>query len=61
MISVIVAINGKPIHRRSAVRISEDEKGIRTYRVYDSNVRIKHDPKDGAVKLAKKLFGVREA
>jgi hypothetical protein len=56
MITVQVNINGNCIAARSAVRIEdEDAVGKATYRV-DDGTEIRHNPKEGAIKLAHKLL-----
>lgn len=52
MITVAILINGQPIMARSAVnRIAETG-----YYIGDDGSKIKHDPDDGAVKLAIKML-----
>jgi hypothetical protein len=56
MITVSILINGHPIYTRSAVRIEdEDVMGKATYSVDDGS-QIRHNPDEGAVKLAHKLL-----
>lgn len=53
MLTVSILINGNPIMARSAVRV--ENNGQCFYQV-DTGEKITHDPKDGAVVLAKKLL-----
>ena len=54
MLTVSISINGEPIYARTVVnRFKEEGDGV--YRVDDGSV-IKHEPKDGAVKLAIKAL-----
>ena len=56
MITVCININDKTIMARSAKRIKdEDKKGEATYKT-DCGKKIKHNPDEGAVKLAHKLL-----
>ena len=56
MISVNININETTIYTRSAVRIEdEDGNGKATYKVDDGTI-IRHNPKDGAVVLVKKML-----
>lgn len=57
MITVAILINGQPIFTRSATRQEDDvfENKPNTYKT-DSGEIIKHDHKDGAIELAKKLL-----
>jgi hypothetical protein len=52
MLSVSIFINGRPIYTRSVVN-RRREKGVY---ICDDGTEIKHDPKDGAVKLAIKAL-----
>lgn len=52
MITVAILVNGNPILARTAVNKLK-EKG---YYECDDGSHIKHDPKDGAVKLAIKML-----
>lgn len=52
MISVMILINGNPIMGRSAVNKIK-ETG---HYICDDGSKIKHDPDDGAVKLAIKML-----
>ena len=52
MLTVAILINGEPIMARSAVNRLK-EKGVY---ICDDGSEIKHDPEDGAVKLAIKLL-----
>ena len=57
MISVGIFINGKLIYKQSAHRVKDpDETGEATYKLYDKDKFIKHDPDKGAVVLARKLI-----
>lgn len=52
MLTVSILVNGNPIYTRTAVnRISETNSYIS-----DDGSHIKHNPKDGAIKLAIKLL-----
>lgn len=52
MITVIIYINGRPIHARSAVNKGKKEKDTRDiYKMDDGNI-ILHKREDGAVKLS---------
>ena len=57
MLTVAILINGQPLVARSVVnRIKETG-----FYITDAGIKIKHDPKDGAVALAiKALETVRE-
>lgn len=57
MITVSILINGQPIYTRSAVNKGElkNNKELCEYHV-DNGLTILHNPKDGAVKLAKRLL-----
>ena len=56
MITVAILINGNPIMARSAVNKGcENNKGEIRYKVDDGS-HVRHNPKDGAVQLAKKLL-----
>lgn len=52
MITVAILINGYPLYTRTAVNRIPSQGG---YRMDDGSI-IKHNPKDGAVKLAIKML-----
>lgn len=52
MITVSILINGEPIFTRTAVNRISEKGGY----VVDTGEIVKHDPDDGAVKLAIKLL-----
>jgi hypothetical protein len=56
MITVAILINGNPIVARNAVNQNRKNKKGQTAYKTDSGEIIYHDPKDGAVALAKKLL-----
>ncbi len=57
MITVSISINGSPIYTRTAVNIGNDNKryNVDRYKVDDGEI-IFHDPKEGAIVLAKKML-----
>lgn len=60
MIRVLVSINGRIIHKRTAVRIEDEDKdGVAQYRTGNNTV-IAHKPKDGAIELAIKMLKTLE-
>lgn len=52
MITVSILINGKAIYTRTAVNRLKENKGY----ILDTGESIKHNPNDGAVKLAIKML-----
>lgn len=52
MITVSILINGQPIFTRTAVNRIKEKGGY----VLDTGEIVKHDPEDGAVRLAIKLL-----
>lgn len=65
MITVVILINNHPIFTRSAIRGHEvdghlEGKGTYEYRLYDEDLIIYHNPKDGAIELAKKMLDIAE-
>lgn len=58
MITVAILINGKPIYARTCVnRSGKDVKSDKTNKyLCDDGKWIKHIPKDGVVKLTKKML-----
>lgn len=60
MISVTIRINGRVIGEKHAIRNMEpDKRNIAQYGT-DCGKIIKHNPKDGAVELAKKMLNLME-
>ena len=55
MITVSILINGQPIFTRSAVREGSEDDDFCNYLLDDGGI-IKHDPRNGAVDLAKKML-----
>ena len=55
MITVAIYINGKPIFTRSATNISKEGITYCEYKV-DEGTIIKHNQKEGAIDLAKKML-----
>lgn len=57
MLTVSISVNGEPIYTRTVVnRLKETG-----YYLCDDGRKIKHDPKDGAIKLAiKALKNIKE-
>lgn len=52
MLTVSILINGEPIYTRTVVNRIKEKGGY----VCDDGSIIKHDPKDGAIALAKKAL-----
>jgi len=52
MLTVSILINGEPIYTRTVVNRLDEEGAY----ICDDGTKIKHDPKDGAVKLAIKAL-----
>lgn len=56
MITVTIAINCCPIVTRGARNTAKKTKGGKTIYVLDDGSEVEHDPRDGAIVLAKKLL-----
>lgn len=55
MITITIFINGNPILSRSATRTNEFRNGEAEYTL-DDGLKVAHNPKKGAVELAKKML-----
>lgn len=60
MITVAININGNCIMAKSCHNISDNDDGTSTYKT-DCGKLIKHNPDDGAIKLAHKLLDCLDA
>ena len=56
MITVSILINGEPIFTRTAVNKGEAKSSVHTKYHLDSGNTVMHNPKHGAVKLAKLML-----